>query len=756
MIIATGFDPGIASLDADTVYFPVRHHSPAAARLLEEAIVGVRPSAVLIEGPSDFNNSWRELLLPHEPPVAIYSYVALDDGTRSGAFYPFCVYSPEWHAIRTAADRGIPAEFIDLPFADSMPHKRQTHAYADGEERNAGYIAALVERLGLDSFDDLWDQFFEIDAAVTLEDYMLRCHELMFHVRLSAPVQAHDQRREAFMAARIAEARQTQGSPLLVVTGAYHSWALYTGAPAVEVEPALPITERGIALTPYSYPRLDALRGYEAGMPNPGFYHRVWTDRLTGRKDTFQSLLGEVATAVRGRKQPISAADLIAVEGMARGLATLRGQARPWRRELKDGVRGALIKDDLIRGYHPMLTAVDDVLRGDERGHLATGTRLPPLVGDIKASIRAHDLAFDKTGRQLELDLTQQSDLPRARVLHQLRGLGIAGYELLSGGRVTSRDDVTQVIETWHLAWSENFDSSCIERAVYGPTLADASRARLEEQAKTMELSAGRAAELLLEASLQGHMVLAASFQGDLTRLIREDADFHSVTNALNTLLYLYRYDDVLRVGNRATCAALLREAYQRGLWLLEAMAPASDCGPVGEGIGLLRETLERCGSSLALDPAEFIQIFQRLAANAVAAYMRGASAGVLWSLAAMASENITLPMTASPEDLGDFLHGLFALAREAVQRHPELVQRVDALLGGFDEDEFLQALPPLRLAFSQFTPREKHHIVETLLGKNATMPRLAVSVAEAARAHAWEGRVYRELLRHGVLTEQS
>lgn len=38
----------------------------------------------------------------------------------------------------------------------------------------------------------------------------------------------------------------------------------------------------------------------------------------------------------------------------------------------------------------------------------------------------------------------------------------------------------------------------------------------------------------------------------------------------------------------------------------------------------------------------------------------------------------------------------------------------------------------------------------------NIMTPRLAVSMAEAARAHAWEGSVYRELLRHGVLTEQS
>ena len=46
-----------------------------------------------------------------------------------------------------------------------------------------------------------------------------------------------------------------------------------------------PLRPRSAAsrLTPYSYERLDSLRGYEAGMPNPGFYHRLWQDREAGR-----------------------------------------------------------------------------------------------------------------------------------------------------------------------------------------------------------------------------------------------------------------------------------------------------------------------------------------------------------------------------------------------------------------------------------------------------------------------------------------
>ena len=749
------FDREIARLDGPTVYFPVRHHSPAAARLIVEAIARVRPRAVLIEGPSDFNDSWAELGRGHRPPIAVYSYVARDNGRRSGAFYPFCVYSPEWCAIEEARARRIHAEFIDLPWVELSRESKRSHAYADGEERRASYIRTLVEKLGLESFDDLWDQWFEIDSALSLEDYLARCHELMFHVRFSQPVAVGDQRREAFMASRIRAALESHGAPVLVVTGAYHSWALFAGAPE---PPPLPtdetkIVERGVALTPYSYERLDALRGYEAGMPNPGFYHRVWTDRQTGSRDSFQALLAEVILGVRARKQHISAADLITVESLARGLATLRGKSRPWRRELIDGIQGALIKDDLIRGFHPLLAVVHQVLRGDERGRLARGTRLPPLVEDIRRIVVAHGLVLERQERQIRIDLTRGAELLQARVLHRLHGLGIAGYTLVRGGQIARRDDLTQVIETWSLAWSEEFEATCIERSVYGANLAEASRSRLEETARQVERSAGRAAAIFLEASLEGHFDIAADFENTLGSLIREDAEFQSVTGAVNTLLYLYRYDDVLGARNQDAAGGLLAGAYGRGLWLVEAMLDSAPAPNVDQGIRLLRETLERCGGALGLDREEFTAVFLRLAEKAAAPFLRGAACGVLWSLAVLPAEEIALPLAADPEELGDFLAGLFSLAREAAQRHPELVERIDRLLMGFGDDTFLEALPALRLAFSPFTPREKHHLVQRLLGGRGTGAALAVSVEQAARAMAWESRLFADLARHGILT---
>jgi hypothetical protein len=54
-------DPEIYRTDGDVVFFPVRHHSPVAARIVQQLIPQIQPSAIAIEGPSDFNDRLSEI-----------------------------------------------------------------------------------------------------------------------------------------------------------------------------------------------------------------------------------------------------------------------------------------------------------------------------------------------------------------------------------------------------------------------------------------------------------------------------------------------------------------------------------------------------------------------------------------------------------------------------------------------------------------------------------------------------------------------
>ena len=71
----------LTDLSAPVVFFPLRHHSPTAARLVRRLTQTMRPAAVLVECPADFDDRLDELYLPHQPPLAVYSYVRLPDGS---------------------------------------------------------------------------------------------------------------------------------------------------------------------------------------------------------------------------------------------------------------------------------------------------------------------------------------------------------------------------------------------------------------------------------------------------------------------------------------------------------------------------------------------------------------------------------------------------------------------------------------------------------------------------------------------------
>ena len=778
-------NPEILNLNAPVIFFPVRHHSPTCARLIRELAQKLRPAAILIEAPLDFNHQIDELFLDHQLPIAIYSYVRLSDDTRRGAFYPFCIYSPEWQALQIANELEIPVEFIDLPWAEIAGIALASHRYADTEFTQSSYVATLCEKLGTKDLNELWDLLFEIDPNLTLEEYLERAHQFCFHSRLSDGCFSQtDLKREEFMAQRIDRARSTYEGQIIVLTGGFHSYALFcqvydlsfresppppvSAIDAIEQNSNLklpvtdipqPTSDRGIALTPYDYQRLDALTGYDAGMPNPGFYDRLWCDRLTGKTDTYRQLLAEVVKDLRSKGQIFSSADLIAVETTAQSLAALRGHAVVWRQDLIDSIIASVVKEALESDrIHPCLAAVYRVLRGDSRGCLAAGTTLPPLVRDIQHLLWQYQLEPQAKSRVISLDLHNGEDLKRSQILHQLRLLGIAGFQQIGGTDLIARQDLSSFWAEWKIVRHPDYEASCIENAIYGTTLIEAATARLGELASKIARNAAKAALLYLDACLMGLAHSASGLDRELLDLINSDGDFLSVTEALGHLLYLYCYDEVLGTVRNVEVGNILVTACDRSLWLLETLGTVK-----GKERELLRsiktilETIERCQSSLNLNQTEFIAILQRVSIDDTQTpLMRGAATGVLWTLNITSSEQIESEAIAfsAPDRLGDYLTGLFSLARELVQRHPDLLLSIDRLIGTYDEETFLEALPALHLAFTYFTPREKHNIAGTLTkawGNESPDKKLKITPEVVEQAKAWETRLLDKVKRYGL-----
>ena len=773
----------ILNLKARVVFFPVRHHSPTAAQLVSDLIEEIRPRAVLIEGPSDYNKRIGELFLPHKLPIAIYTYFR-DEKSQRGAFYPFCIYSPEWQALQAARKIGTDAAFIDMPWQDMANAATCKQRYADGELREGNFIDLSCKRLGLENFDALWDELIEAPVNLSPAEYMRRCHNLCYQMRHSRrEVNLEDLVREAFMAAMIQESMQAHSGRILVVTGGFHSHALFERVHGIykdlETEEDDSTeefgaseekdSESGIALTPYSYARLDSLTGYEAGMPSPGFYHQMYMGRDESDHETFKRLLFDAATSLRNKHQPVSSADLIAVETSARVLARLRGHERVWRTDLIDGIMSALVKDEIVSGLvHPMLESLYEVFRGNAKGELAKGTTLPPLVDNITSTLEDYGLyPKSATGIEFELELTAVEDLAKSRILHQLSCLGIAGFSLFKATEL-SGDEQGKILEEWTIKWTPNFDANCIESSVYGATLIEAASNRLLEACSAITNNSEQAAAKLSEACSMGLSELGAQLCQRLKVIIGQDQRFHSVALCAARLLYLFKYDTLLTDKPLAELGSLLRNAFDRSLWLLESLGKATGNDSTSiKAISALVDIIENCGTQLGLDRGYLVEVFTRARLDRnQAAVVCGALTGALWVLAQAHLEEISSDMVyfSEPQSLGDFLTGLFHLAREVLQRSPELIAKLDAVLMSYDDEQFLEAAPSMRQAFAFFSPREKHYIAEGILKStvrldagNAQLSELellaplTVNMNTAARALLIEARTIKALKKYGI-----
>ncbi|MEU6239158.1 DUF5682 family protein, partial [Kitasatospora sp. NPDC047058] len=175
----------------------------------------------------------------------------------------------------------------------------------------------------------------------------------------------------------------------------------------------------------------------------------------------------------------------------------------------------------------------------------------------------------------------------------------------------------------------------------------------------------------------------------------------------------------------------------------------------------------------------------------AAPADLRGAALGLRWSLGAGGAEAVGRARSlagADPQELGDWLAGLFALARDELTgggaapdedrndgtapdedrdggtgpdegTGPSLLDALDDIVTAMTDGDFVTGLPALRQAFAFFPPRERERIAERLLdrrgrrGSARALLRTPADPLDLARARTLEENVHRLLDRYGLRT---
>ncbi|MFE6334554.1 DUF5682 family protein [Streptomyces sp. NPDC057798] len=538
----------------------------------------------------------------------------------------------------------------------------------------------------------------------------------------------------------------------------------------------------GSFLVPYSFRQLDAFAGYQSGMPSPGYYQRLWEQ---GPRDAAQGLLRAVAERLRGRRVPVSTADLVAARGLAQGLALLRGHPYETRVDVLDGLAGALIADDLDRplpwttrgslhaGAHPVVAEMIAACTGDAEGRLHPDTPLPPLVHDVTEQLARLGLA-DAEG-SVTLDLTDPSGLARSRVLHRLRVLGIPGFTRVSG----PADGADPVFtERWEpdagrggrevaamrggrevVTAGGGREAALIEAGAYGARLDEAASVLLAERAEAAGRDAGPLAGLLFDAVLCGVGPLCAELLDRLAAQVGRIGALGPLGEVLASALGLWRHDRVFGAARGELLGGVVAGAVERVFWLAEGLhgGDGVDLGRLG-ALAAARDALLHAPDLLPLTREAAADAAARIARDPLApADLRGAAFGLRRTLGG-ADDPAAVVRTLAPDILGDWLAGLFAVAREEVTGGEEsLVDVLDDIVAALPEDGFLTGLPALRQAFAFFPPRERERIAERLLRRRGTrgsaraLLRTTADPLQLARARALEENVARLLTRHGL-----
>ncbi|MCA6117260.1 hypothetical protein J6524_20640 [Bradyrhizobium sp. WSM 1738] len=734
-------------------FFPVRHHSPACALHLREALRAIRPAAVLIEGPVDFEPLIGELLAPGVvPPVAM---VALPDsearaekGRAGTTYYPICHHSPEYIAIQDAKALGATIRFIDLPSRHpamlSGGRDRQDQPLLPMRETmfdRGAYVEAMCERTGFRDGLALWDGLFEARArsadwrgffaSVGAYCSALRAASDMDELQADGTLA-----REAMMRACLRDTIATVSGPIAIITGGFHTPALIDEQPEAQ-HAAIGAPARSNAwLIRYDYRALDRLNGYGAGLPLPGFYERVW-ERLTGAKgDSKNSLTEEILVGFRAHliaNEPALTFSFPTLRSMveaATRLADLRGLSEPGRTELFDALRSSAIKEEIELGSHPLLAAFTSFLQGDRLGDLPPGSRLPPLIERARREARSHGLSLeDAVPKTREFDIYRKVRHRQcSQFLHAMRLVAPAFAERVKGpDRVHGfRADV--LMETWTYAWSPAVEASLIERAADGETVRDAAATvlirRLEDLEKEGQRNNAEAAFNLLSVAFDAGIGSAAdTLAAAVGNAARADSNLLRLTRALVVGQALKARAKGMQSEDTVQAFAsllppLLDQLARRIAELLRDLAAV---GPdnVGEAIGSLAALAEAMADPDPPFPTEPLRdALQDLMTEQLDPELTGAVIALAALIGliddAEAGRRLSAALAGAFERPGEAVRtvsGVMALAPQLFINDSSVIAAIDHLFGAVDDQGFLDLLPQLRMAFAELSPNETDRI---------------------------------------------
>lgn len=536
--------------------------------------------------------------------------------------------------------------------------------------------------------------------------------------------------------------------------------------------------DQGVYLMPYSMEAADALNGYASGMPFPGFYQEIWEhvqeaeqgvseeksgEHLAHEELTYMSLpyaravldmIVATGKAVRRAEGSASTYDEICACSMVEGLAALRGKPQPGAYELQDAVLSCFVKGEYNLATDEPMRLLRRQMTGRRVGELCQSAGEPPVLQDFRAQCKRYGL---QTSSTLENDVTlsifsKKKHRQMSMFFHRLLFLEAPYARRVKGPNLQTRRDRNLMREIWKYKWNAQVMAALIDASVYGGSVEDAAKGLVQERLKKAVYAREGALLLtqVLEMGLEGQL---EQVYGRLQELLMTDTDFYSLAEALRSLTMVQQlrwlYDSELEPRD------MILTCIRRLLGLLPGMARVKeeDMSKCMEAMKLLYQVIGRMereesgkdGSDMAKELPEksgsdgeaedrqtedtlLGSYFEALLAmerdSEIQAGVHGCIHGLLYG---GGKENVTRIeqvcrgyLTGTREQMlktAMFFRGLFYGAKDLVFVGDTFLRMLDEFLMQVGEEDFMQLLPELHMAFTYFIPAETDRIAQSAAG---------------------------------------
>lgn len=680
-------------------------------------------------------------------------------------YYPFLDYSPELAALRAGRDLGIPAAFVDLPYGDILAASGQGKGLLKKDEEKSNYnddyllsrnqyLKELCERTGLRSFDEFWEKYFELGGLG--EESGKWFSQLLTYCKLArenTPPESMEEdgclARERFMAERILEhaAKLPEDGVALAVTGGFHTPGLKgllekagarvscggseqeagcgageaeaNGAEAPPPRAKIPEKDQGVYLMPYSMEAADALNGYASGMPFPGFYQKIWEGLQETDMPYGNAVLDMIVAAgkeTRRKEGYLSTYDEICACSMAEGLARLRGKREPGAYELLDAVLSSFVKGEYNLGSDTPMRILRKHMTGNAMGELCSQADVPPILRDFEAQCKTFALKVKST---LESEVTlsifsNKKHRQESMFFNRMVFLKTAFSKKTKGPNLQLKKDKNLMREIWKYKWNAQVNSALIDVSVYGATIEEAATGMVREELKK-DLDARESALLLTHVFEMGLEEQLQPTYDRVHQLMMTDTSFYSLADALKSLMMMEElgtlYDTRMEFGS------LIRLGCRKLVALLPSMTRIKDedLGQCMDALKLLYQLTGRESGQYGQEKDDYYDALGKMCQDReIHAGLDGCIRGILYGSGKETAADVERVcrgyLLGTKEQMlhtAQFFKGLFYTARDLVFIGEDFLKMLDEFYGRVSEEEFMELLPELRMAFAYFTPRE-------------------------------------------------